>query len=134
MISNELLQAYLNTTYQLDYFNIKIRIGHIDEHLERMLDEWKVDEWAFITAYNPGSEIFQEEENIKRHEALHRDVTAFVCFEGEGIGEDPSWKPERSLLILGLQRESAMELGVKYGQNAIVVGRRGKPAELMLLK
>jgi hypothetical protein len=133
MISNELLQAYLNTTYQLDDLNIKIRIGQIDERLEGFLEEHGCNEWAFITAYNPRSVELSDDENSKRHQELKKDVSCLTFFEGQGVGEDPTWKPERSLLILGLSRQSAKELGLKYGQNAVVIGKKGISAELLII-
>jgi hypothetical protein len=133
MFSNDMLQAYLNTTYQVKDLNIKIRIGQIDEHLDRMLEERKVEEWAFITVYNPRSVVLTDYENSMRHQELISNVSSFTCFEGYGVGEDPTWIPERSLLILGLSRESAIELGLKYVQNAIVVGRKGSVAEIVVL-
>ncbi len=57
----------------------------------------------------------------------------FLVYEGEGVGEDPEWKPERSVLILGIGRSKAEELGKLFDQNAIVVGMNGKNAELVLL-
>ena len=133
MFSSELLQAYLNTTYQVGSCNVKIRIGLIDEHLEKILDEKSMEEWAFITAFNPYSVLLTDEENYSRHQQLQRDVSSFIYFDGEGVGEDITWKPEKSFLILGLNRESAIELGLKYNQNAIVFGIKGQPAELLVL-
>ena len=132
MIPEELMQAYLNTTYRVDSLNVKIRIGQIDEHLERILEVYGCSEWAFITACNPFSVLLKEDMNALRHLQLLRDVSPYTNFEGKGVGEDPAWKPEKSLLIIGIGRESAMELGMKYGQNAIVIGEKGMPSELMV--
>jgi hypothetical protein len=133
MISEELMQAYLTTTYRVDQLNVSIRIGQINERLEGILEEHGCNEWAFITAYNPFSVLLKEDVNAMRHLQLLRDVSSFTFFEGEGVGEDPAWKPEKSLLIIGIGRESAKELGLKYGQNAIVVGRKAKSSELLVL-
>jgi hypothetical protein len=67
MFSNDLLQAYLNATYQVEELDIKIRIGQVDETLDRTLGESNVEEWAFITAYNPRSVVLSDDENSKRH-------------------------------------------------------------------
>jgi hypothetical protein len=89
-------------------------------------------EWAFNTAYNPASEVLPEE-NQRRHTQLESDVRTrgLVCLQGEGIAADSGWLPETSLLILGLTRDAAIELGAKYGQNAVVHGRMGQAAELV---
>jgi hypothetical protein len=133
MISEELIQAYLTTTYRVDQLNVSIRIGQIDEGLEGILEKHGCDEWAFITAYNAFSVLLKEDVNAMRHLQLLRDVSSFTFFDGEGVGEDPAWKPEKSLLIIGIDRESAKELGLKYGQNAIVVGSKSQVAELLVL-
>jgi hypothetical protein len=61
------------------------------------------------------------------------DLKQFVVFNGEGVGDDPSWPPEKSYLVAGIHREVAIYLGKKYEQNAIVVGQ-GAKAELVILK
>ena len=43
------------------------------------------------------------------------------------------WPPEKSLLILGIDREEARELGSQFGQNAIIFGERGGSPELLML-
>jgi hypothetical protein len=50
---------------------------------------------------------------------------------GAGAGDDGRWAPEPSLLVLGLPRAEAVELARRFGQEAIVAGRRGAPAELV---
>jgi len=44
-----------------------------------------------------------------------------------------TWEPEKSLLIFGISRTRAIELGNKFEQNAIVVGKKSLPAELVLI-
>ena len=132
MFSNDLLQAYLNTSYEVKDLDIQIRIGQVDRRLDSLLGELNMEEWAFITAYNPRSAVLTDDENSLRHQELMGDVSQLTYFEGHGVGEDPAWKPEKSLLILGINRGSAIELGRKYGQNAIVIGEKGMPAELLI--
>ena len=49
---------------------------------------------------------------------------------GEGVGEDPAWPPEASLLILGMRPGQAVKVGRQFGQLAVLVGRTGGPAHL----
>ncbi len=49
------------------------------------------------------------------------------------IGADPSWTSERSLLILSITKDEAIEIGKKYKQNAIVFGIIYQPAELIIM-
>lgn len=51
-------------------------------------------------------------------------------FSGEGIGDDGTWPAERSVLVLGIERAIAIELGRRFGQRAILCGRLGGPATL----
>jgi hypothetical protein len=51
-------------------------------------------------------------------------------FPGEGVGDDRTWPPERSTLVLGIEREAAISLGRRFGQRAIVCGRLGELATL----
>jgi hypothetical protein len=42
--------------------------------------------------------------------------------------------PEKSLLILGINKEQAIAIGNEYEQNAIVYGEVGQAAQLLLLR
>ena len=53
-------------------------------------------------------------------------------FPGEGIGDDGTWPPERSLLVLGIDHAGAVQLGHRFGQRAIVWGELGGLAALVL--
>jgi hypothetical protein len=72
-------------------------------------------------------------ENDARQDDLKRDLQAagYKWMLGEGIGDDPSWPPEESLIVLGISRGKAIALGRHFGQLAVVVGRRGQPARLV---
>ena len=133
-IPNELLEAYRNTRFTVFSPAITIRIGEISEALEELLKEKGIHEWAYITSVNPYSRIHTDEENEKLFNDLKEDVKEYPNFLGEGVGTDPQWQPEISLLILDIRRAEAERLGRKYGQNAIVLGVAGKEAELILLQ
>jgi hypothetical protein len=45
---------------------------------------------------------------------------------------DSKWLLEAGLSGIVFNRGSAIELGRKYGQNAIVIGEKGMPAELLI--
>ena len=52
--------------------------------------------------------------------------------KGEGIDDDGAWPPERSILVLGIERQTAVELGRRFGQRAIVCGELSGVADLAL--
>lgn len=101
--------------------------------LDALLARHKATRWAFITAWNPGSRPLSKGENARRHAELRAAVTeaGLEALDGEGVDPDPSWPPEQSLLILDISRGKAISLGQRFGQLAIVVGRRGQASALV---
>lgn len=128
-----LKKAYLNTTYRVYEPAIDIRIDKENHGLAATLLQIGHTEWAYLTACNPCSKQLTPEENEKGNQLLLDDLKPFRVFNGEGVGDDPSWPPEKSYLVAGIHREVAIYLGKKYEQHAIVVGQ-GKSAELVMLK
>jgi hypothetical protein len=105
-----------------------------NKELDNFLLANQCETYAFVTAYNPYSALKSHEENRKLNEALFRDlIDEYQLFEGEGVGEDISWDPEKSFLVLGITLDDAKAIGVKYSQNAIVFGRIGEKPELLVL-
>jgi hypothetical protein len=129
----ELLEAYRRTTYRVYQPPINIRIGQPCPELDALLEQHGVDSWAYITAWNPYSQEMTDEENAQRHKELQAMTSAYQTFEGEGVGEDPAWTPERSLLILGVPVEEAIRIGKYFEQNAIVLGKESAPADILVL-
>jgi len=134
-IPDELVRAYLATKYCASTLRGEISILIGDQHpaLDSLLEEHGASEWAFITAWNPYSEEIDPAENAARHKALTQKVSelGYLAYEGAGIPDDTDWQPEASLLILGIDATAAVELGKKFGQNAIVLGEIAQPAELI---
>lgn len=133
MITEELKQVYLDTQYEIFNPAFTIKIGEISRELQFLLTQNNVTDWAYITSYNPYSEILSDAENLQHFELLKADIKDFTTFEGQGRGTDPNWKPEKSLLILGIARDHAILIGKKYCQNAIVTGGKGEKSELVIL-
>ena len=126
-------QAYRNTRYLVFNTDIEIKIEQYSPQLDILLDKHNANEWAFITSENPFSKQLTTEENVTRHQQLLEKVKEYLHFEGEGIGEDESWKPEKSLLILGISAAEAIAIGKHFEQNAIVLGKKNEPAQLQML-
>ena len=127
--------AYEATSYHVPDTPVgplTIRCGCITEELDRLLDVAGSMTWAFVSAANPGSVRLDPSENLRRHEALlhHLRRHALPCHFGVGIGDDGSWPAEESVLVLGLDETAALSLGRTFGQRAVVVGERGRPARL----
>jgi hypothetical protein len=48
-----------------------------------------------------------------------------------GVGNDDSWEPEASFMVLNIGKEDAIKLGKQFKQNAIVAGEIGNLPELI---
>jgi hypothetical protein len=72
--------------------------------------------------------------NEEKNNQLRNDLTGYILFDGEGVGSDQSWQPEKSFLILGIGLDDAMLIGKKYRQNAIVVGKIYEEPQLIWIK
>ena len=120
---NTLIEAYKNTQYKVFEPDITIEIGILNKDIEVLLQKHKSAEWAFITAYNPYSRVLNDDENKIRHDELKELTKCYITYEGHGVGEDPAWEPELSLLVIGISRDEAYKIGKKFEQNAIVYGK-----------
>lgn len=122
----ELNQAYLNTTYRvLQSPVIDIKINQNNTELN------KLENWAFITAWNPHPEISYLIENQSRNKRLEKDIKQLglkYCL-GIGISEDQKWS-EESFFIENIDLGKANELSSKFGQLAFVYGIRNQNAML----
>lgn len=130
-----LWEAYRATSFfaETPLGQLCLRDGDAHADLDTLLERYAVDSWAYITAYNPASDRLSEAENRHRQGQLEAAIgsAGYVFFRGQGIGQDQQWPPEPSVLVLGISKEEARELGRKFGQVAILIGRKGTPAELM---
>ncbi|MFP6664711.1 MAG: DUF3293 domain-containing protein [Deltaproteobacteria bacterium] len=130
-----LAAAFAATTYRVSLAarEIDIRIGRRNAALDFLLEETAATTWAFLTGWNPqGGVAGRTPENLARGEELRRACAGFRCHEGAGLAEEGSDHPaEQSLLVLGIGRAEAVEVGRRFGQLAVVVGTRGMAAELV---
>ena len=118
-----LLAAYRETLYRvLGEPPFVLQIGQASQALAALYRQHGQRSAAFITACNPGSQLFAEAENIARQQQLENTLAQQGRPWLPGIGEDPyqQWPGEKSCLVLGITPESALALGRQFGQNAIV--------------
>ena len=135
MDDDALLAAYQRTRFCADTAQgrLVIRVGETCAELDALLRATGCARWAYITAFNPGSVRLSEDENRARQRELEDAIRHYghPMFRGEGIGEDGSWPPEASVLVLGIELEAAVQFGRRFGQLAIVCGDLGDPAKLV---
>jgi len=91
---------------------------------------------AFLTAWNPGSRPTPDEVN----QAAQRRLTSGLQARGyrivDGLGVDPTgqWGGEESVLVLGIELESACQVGREYCQHGIVWSGADAVPRLILLE
>lgn len=133
-INDDLILAFTNTKFHVFIPSIVIEIGKRNEDLDALIKKEGQTEWAYLTAYNPFSKELTDKENLERQSQLLSKISDYKFYEGEGVGEDPTWKPERSILIVGITKNKAISLGREFEQNAIVYGKINEVTELIILK
>ena len=132
---SELFEAYKNTTYLVysPIGEIDIRIGVMNPLLQQLLLNNSSESWVFITAYNPYSVMQDAGVNTILNTQLEDYLSGkrYLFFKGIGVGDDKSWEPESSFMVLNIRKEDAVKLGKQFKQNAIVTGVIGTFAELI---
>lgn len=133
-LDQRLLQAYRETVYQVLNPDIAIEIGVANSTLNHFLQQMNARTWAFITAWNPRSQLLTLEENKQRHQAFVEMVekAGYLYFEGKGVGTNTNWEPEKSVLILNISKENALRIAGYFDQNALVFGVIHKPPQMLL--
>jgi hypothetical protein len=135
MTSDDLFDSYRRTTYSAEtpLGTIRLRVGERNEDLAELLKRYGTTCWAYVTAFNPGSHILTTDENLERQSRLEDILIreGLTFFTGEGLGDDPAWFPEKSVLILNNSRLRAIHLAREFGQNAILVGGESAVPELL---
>ncbi len=132
-LDRRLVEAYIRTIYRVLDPAFDIRIGAADPLLEQWLTQHGFDGYAFVTAWNPASQLLSRQANEARHAALYQALRGFTSADphlAEHHGESGGWPMEKSWWTPGLAPENAVDLARQFGQNALVFGRKGGVAEL----
>ncbi len=128
---NDLIKSYVDAEYHVDDFEQPIMVGQKSEELNAIMEEHGVVTWSLITAFNPASERNLAEANETRNQKLKEDLRGYTVFEAEGRDKTGQWEPERSFLVLGIDRDTTILLAEKYGQLAILFGNVNSEAEMI---
>jgi len=131
----DLRAAYEKTTYWFDArpLPVAVRIGSRSRALDRMLLGRGASRWAFITAWNPRSDLRPHWYNVARQEQLLRALgrRGWQWLSAVAEGDSAIWPAEPGVLILGMRGPEACRLGRRFRQNAVVVGRLGRVPALL---
>jgi hypothetical protein len=129
-----LRKAYFQTAYvvRAPQGVHALRIGASHPAFDAELEAAGADCWAVITAWNPGSLPRTAEANAVAQAALLQAITelGLSVWAAEGKADAGGWR-EESVCVLGLETPGAVALGRKFGQLAVVVGRRSGAAQLV---
>ena len=91
---------------------------------------------AFITAWNPGSQPTAHADNDAaqvRLLALLRGRN-YPLLAGLGIDPTGQWEGEESVLVLGIDRKTACEIGREFRQHGIVYAEADAVPRLLMLQ
>ncbi len=137
-LDRNLADSYLNTSYwaeliRMDEQGANLRIGQPHpEAVTQQLEEFGIKSYAFITAWNPGSQPLDQWHNRWRNLNLEMELHPHcrLLRRGMGIGTNENWQSEESFWALDIPVEKAVEIGRQFGQNAMVVWQEGGVPEL----
>ena len=137
IIDADTLQTFRGTEYRVhgdEPFTLKV--GEVCPALAAVHKRHRVDCSAYITAFNPFSQILDDKANAERHAALGQELGRRSLASIEGIGRHPSnqWPGEPSYLVFGLTLVAAKTLGTRLEQNAIVWTGTDAVPQLILLR
>ncbi len=135
-------RAALRPAYEASHYLVylpeqvlELRVGKCQPVADELLATWGAAHWAFLTAWNPQSQLLTRQDNEQRQQRLLKDLYkeegVARIFPGLGIGDTGQWPGEDSLWIVGLPQTALYTLGRRYGQLACLWGEIGQAAQLL---
>jgi hypothetical protein len=123
-ISPNLIKAYREAVYVVDFGDgeITLQVGKANPALAKFMKGCDVTTAAFLTAFNPYSQVVDSVENEARQKSMWTDAQPMCpkIFPGIGRDKNDQWPHELSMLALGIRLEDAQALADRYGQNAFL--------------
>ena len=137
LIDRETIQAYLETHYcaQTEPV-IVLRVDEPCPDLAVAHTHRNSSCSAFLTAWNPLSQVLSGSENAARHTELIHELKRRSLEHVDVVSHHPSngWPDEVGVLVFGLALEAAKALGTRFEQNAIVWNGLDAVPKLVLLR
>ena len=135
LMNRALKEAYRQAKYILfsGSEEILFKVGLHSNELDNLLVEHGVINAVFITAYNPRSQIFSDEENKRQQINLEKQIerAKYRYLKGASCSEDGLWPIEKSLLILDMPLSQANSLAISFKQNAYLQITQGEKVALV---
>lgn len=120
--------AYRATTYRvwLPEGAVDLRVGEASSVLAAYVAARGGRAWMVVTACNPASEPLEEAINMARQQALAGLLHSLglPALAAENLADDGQWPAEAGFFVTAplLDRELALALGRRMGQNAVLFG------------
>ncbi|MEI2768442.1 MAG: DUF3293 domain-containing protein [Nitrosomonas sp.] len=138
VIDKKLIVGYCQTQYwvSIGYEKVVVCIDHYSERVKSLLTQSEASCAGIVTAYNPYSQLNNENENCLANELLRSFLVRNDYRFLESLNVDPTqtWPPEKSFFVFDLGLHAAQSIGRQFGQNAIVWVDHGAIARLILLR
>ena len=133
MIDSGLDSAYRATTYQLTVNGqqLPVRVGEPASELALHLAQIGAKRWAFLTAWNPRSEMLTGPENARLNAQLFQQLVGKNYSPAIALPDDNSWPREPGFVIFDMPMPELLSLAEQFQQHAIVVGQGGDIPELL---
>lgn len=123
---SELEIAYKATTYRvfLPGGICELRIGQACEALRCWLETAGSEQFALITAHNPGGQLSDSALNDERQSQLECELLEgnYEPYAAQNEADSDTWPVEESCFVADIAPEDACALAAEYGQNAVVCG------------
>ncbi len=130
----DLESAFRATTYRvfLPGGVCDLRLGVASDTLRCWLETAGVSRFAIVTAYNPGSQAVDAEQNALLQAQLECELleAGFEPYAAENIADGDDWADEESCFVADIGLDEALALAMKHGQLAIVCGGEDGVPEL----
>lgn len=131
---NSLAKAYRKAIYEINSQpKISITIGKTNLDLHKIYRAKACNNGAFITAYNPNSQLLSPNINRFRHFYLQKKLNSHLYLPA--ISKDPNgiWPAELGFWVCGITLNQAKHIGQSFAQNAIVYADKNTIAKLIWL-
>jgi hypothetical protein len=137
-IPDSRIKAYLKTEYRFTAGPgaVTLRIGRRSEELWRIYLRYGLACGATITAYNPHGRLRSMGANDAANRRLGGALRSLCRSVFGGTNTEPSgaWPEEQSYFALGVKRDAARTMGIRYHQDAIVWVSADAVPRLLLLR
>lgn len=138
-LKQEFEASYRRARYRvmLEDGEVALALGHYDREAEQRLRETfdLQRHWVILTPCNPRSVQSREELNNFYLDELRLALDRHSGAWGKAINVDPwgEWPDEPGFFIVDPDIGWIMDLGHRFGQNALVYGALGQPPALIWL-